>query len=114
MRLGILRETQGDAEGARTAYERAVALQDPEYSPNASFRLGELLADTEPVAALPAFEAAAGREEFLHVSRLAIAVAQAKCGDLDASRETLRLVLEQGPEELIEQARKLERVLDAG
>jgi tetratricopeptide (TPR) repeat protein len=114
VRLGILREVQEDLPGARSAYEQGAALEDSEYSPSASFRLGELLADTDPDAALPAFEVAAAseREDLLHVSRLAIAVVQAKRGNLDASREALRLVVEQGPQELIEQAQKLERVLD--
>jgi len=113
VRLGILCETQEDAVGARTAYERGVALRDPEYSTTASFRLGELLADTDSDAALRAFEAAAaaGHEDLLHVSRFAIAVVQANRGDIGASREALRLVFEQAPEGLVEQAQKLERVL---
>ena len=41
--MGDLLARQGDVEQARGAFQSAIAMRDPEWSPRAAYHLGELL-----------------------------------------------------------------------
>ena len=42
-RMGDYLARQGDVESARGAFQSAIAMNDPEWSPRAAYHLGELL-----------------------------------------------------------------------
>jgi Flp pilus assembly protein TadD len=65
--LGDLLARQGDVESARGAFQSAVAMHDPEWSPWAAYHLGELLwAVRDPAGAEAALRVAtdAGHPEW--------------------------------------------------
>jgi Tfp pilus assembly protein PilF len=72
LELGRLLAKHGDIEGARTAYERAIATGHATVAPQAMNDLGVLLHRRDPTAARAAYECAAASEHATIAPRAAV------------------------------------------
>ena len=97
LNLGILLEKQGDLEGAREAYQRAIDSEHPEYAPAATSNLGVLLGEQGDLeGAREAYQRAVDSEhpESAPMAALNLGVQLGEQGDLEGAREAYQRAID--------------------